>query len=247
VRHPDSELTGIGTGVSVGGIFTWNIIGTLSVRYTLDGVSSTQDYTVTSSTQQYAAGEKQQSNFIWFQKNSLSSGQHTLEMQVINAVNQVFELDYITYIPSFNTVTSQPLPFFPTPNPSSPSTPSASTPSASPINNSTTNPSTTVSTTSASTHNASTISTSLLLGQSSGQTSTSTSAVVAGAPIIASTSKSTPVGTIVGAVVGGICLLLVLLLLLCRKRRRSNRRTSDPFQPMASLGTFLLSSDVDSF
>jgi hypothetical protein len=51
---------GVGTGVSVVGIFSWNVLGSFTVNYTLDGVSSSQTYTVTPTTPQYkATGELQ--------------------------------------------------------------------------------------------------------------------------------------------------------------------------------------------
>ncbi|KAF8221379.1 hypothetical protein L208DRAFT_1415109 [Tricholoma matsutake] len=240
-----------GTGVSVGGIFTWNIIGAFSVKYTLDGVSSTQDYTVTSSAQQFVNGERQQPNFIFFSRNSLSPGQHTLQMQLVNSVNQVFELDYITYTPSFNALASTPPntnPSTTSPSTTSPSIPNTSTANPSTINASTTNTSTTntstagASTTSASTSRSTIISPGRLSSQT---TTTSTSTTAAGALVNASTSKSIPVGAIAGAVAGGVICLLLLLLLLCRKRR-SNHRTSGPFrETMASFGTFR-SSYIDT-
>jgi hypothetical protein len=100
----DIDFAKIGTGVTVAGIFSFNMLGSLSVNYTLDGFSSIQSYTV----QATSTRQKQTPNFILFKNNSLTSGNHTLLMQVTSCVDQVFELDYILYNASFSTLASKP-------------------------------------------------------------------------------------------------------------------------------------------
>lgn len=101
------------------------MLGTLSVNYTLDGVSSIQNYAVTTKTTQYIQGVKQTENFVLFQSPTLVAGNHTLQIQVTDCVNQIFELDYILYNPSFASLASKP-------SAPSPSTTSTSTTVAAP-------------------------------------------------------------------------------------------------------------------
>ena len=100
---------GTGTGITVAGIFSYDVLGTISVEYTLDGVSSFQNYTVTPTTTEFTSGIKQQENFILFANQWLAAGNHTLEMQITNCDNQVFELDYILYKPAFRSLATKPL------------------------------------------------------------------------------------------------------------------------------------------
>jgi hypothetical protein len=98
----------IGTGVTVAGIFSFDVLGTLSVNYTLDGFSFSQDYDVTTTSPGYADGVKQSENFVLFRNTTLAAGNHVLEIQITNCVNQVFRLDYILYNPSFSTLATKP-------------------------------------------------------------------------------------------------------------------------------------------
>jgi hypothetical protein len=92
----------------VAGLFSFDLLGSLTVNYTLDGFSSIKNYTVTPTTTEFTQGMKQTENFVLFTNNFLTSGDHTLLMQVTNCVNQFFEIDYITYNPSFATLASKP-------------------------------------------------------------------------------------------------------------------------------------------
>ena len=65
---------GTGTGITVAGIFSYDVLGTISVEYTLDGVSSFQNYTVTPTTTEFTSGIKQQENFILFANQWLAAG-----------------------------------------------------------------------------------------------------------------------------------------------------------------------------
>lgn len=97
----------VGTGITIVGIFSYDIIGSVSVNYTLDGITSSQDYTVTSSTPQFTKGYKQEQNFVLFAAQWLEAGNHTLELKITNCVNQIFALDYILYNPAFNSLATK--------------------------------------------------------------------------------------------------------------------------------------------
>ena len=92
----------IGTSATVYGVFKHEVPSSLSVNYTMDGVASTQVYPTTASTG-YSDG-----NYVMYSSDSLAAGNHTLEMQITQCVNQTFELDYIIYMPSFDTLATKP-------------------------------------------------------------------------------------------------------------------------------------------
>lgn len=56
----------------------------------------------------------QQPNFLLYQSHNLNPGNHTLKIEIIACQNQTFILDYLTYIPSFESLAS--MPKFPPPN-----------------------------------------------------------------------------------------------------------------------------------
>lgn len=97
-----------GNSVALYGIFTFNVFGTISVTYTIDGFPVTRTYSVDATTPEFTRGVLQLENYSLHSNDSLSSGDHTLQIQVINCVNKVFNLDYITYSPSFLTLASKP-------------------------------------------------------------------------------------------------------------------------------------------
>lgn len=61
-------------------------------------------------TPEYIGGVKQRDKFLLFRKDLLSTGDHTLEMRIMNCVNQTFELDFVSYLPSFDSLATKPLP-----------------------------------------------------------------------------------------------------------------------------------------
>lgn len=75
----------------------------------MDGFPVNKTYSVNASTPEFTSGVKQLENYLFYSNNSLSSGEHTLEIQITNCVSQSFELDYITYTPSFSTLASKPI------------------------------------------------------------------------------------------------------------------------------------------
>jgi hypothetical protein len=98
----------VGTSVVVYGIFSWAQIGSLTATYTLDGTSTTETYSVTTSSPQFMKKFEEESNYILFSSDPLAAGGHTLVINITQCVNQIFILDYITYTPSFSTLASMP-------------------------------------------------------------------------------------------------------------------------------------------
>jgi len=98
----------IGTSVFVYGIFSWAQIGNLAATYTLDGISTTKTYVVTTSSPHFMKHLKEETNFILFSSDHLAATDHTLVINITQCVNQTFILDYITYSPSFSTLASMP-------------------------------------------------------------------------------------------------------------------------------------------
>ena len=104
----DGVSSKIGTSVFVYGIFSWAQIGNLTATYALDGTLTTETYLATTSSPQFVKKFEQESNYILFSSDPLPAGDHTLVINITQCVNQIFILDYITYIPSFSTLASMP-------------------------------------------------------------------------------------------------------------------------------------------
>jgi len=98
----------VGTSVFVYGIFSWSQIGNIAATYTLDGVSTTETYFVTTSSPQFMKKFQEESNYILFSSDRLAARDHTLVINITQCVNQTFIFDYITYTPSFSTLASMP-------------------------------------------------------------------------------------------------------------------------------------------
>ena len=205
---------GLGTGVSVAGVFAYNILGTLSVKYTIDGVAATQNYSVTPTTPEYMNGVKQRNHFPLFGKNSLRAGDHTLVMEIMDCVNQTFELDYVLYTPSFSSLASK----------------QGTTGTSQPIFQLSS------LTVSSSQGNSSATSNGLLLPSSTLSSSSTQSA----STTAASTKKTSQTAAVIAGVVGGIGLLLLFLFIIFRKKifTRLSRTSS---QPAETSGTYILS------
>ncbi|KAJ3488305.1 hypothetical protein NLJ89_g11631 [Agrocybe chaxingu] len=108
-----------GSSVAVYGIFSWDQLGMLSATYILDGTSHSQTYSVTTSSPEYLNDIGEAPNFLFYSTDRLSSGQHTLDIEITHSNNQSFILDYITYAPSFDSISR-------VPSPSSSTSPSSS-------------------------------------------------------------------------------------------------------------------------
>jgi len=96
-----------GTSVSVYGIFSCLNPGTLSATYTVDGATIPQTYNATSLF--LTVDREETPNFLYYSLDNLSAGDHTLVVNITAANNQTFILDYITYTPSFATLSLMPL------------------------------------------------------------------------------------------------------------------------------------------
>ncbi|KAF8874034.1 hypothetical protein BD779DRAFT_1451272 [Infundibulicybe gibba] len=98
-----------GNSVAVYGIFPWVTLGSVSVTYTLDNSNSTKTYTVTPSSPEFVNSKEllQQPNFQFFSEGSLAPGNHTLSINITEINNLTFVMDYLTYSPSFNSLTTK--------------------------------------------------------------------------------------------------------------------------------------------
>jgi len=74
----------------------------------MDGFPANKTYSVTPTTPEFVGGVKQRDHFLLYSNNSLTSGDHTLKIQITDCESQTFELDYIIYTPSFSTLASKP-------------------------------------------------------------------------------------------------------------------------------------------
>jgi hypothetical protein len=93
-----------GTSVSVYGIFSWFDLGALVATYTIDGATVVpRTHNITSlDLAQSNGGEV--ANFLHYSSDNFSPGDHTLVVNITIANNLTFVLDYITYKPSFETL-----------------------------------------------------------------------------------------------------------------------------------------------
>ncbi|KAF8878217.1 hypothetical protein BD779DRAFT_1219268 [Infundibulicybe gibba] len=106
-----------GNSVAVYGIFPGATLGSISVTYTLDHSNSTKTYKTTPSSLKQ---EQQQPNFLFFSEGSLAPGNHTLSIKITEISNLTFVMDYLTYSPSFDSLTTKS-------NTTTPTTPTPST------------------------------------------------------------------------------------------------------------------------
>ncbi|KAF8182042.1 hypothetical protein BJ912DRAFT_601602 [Pholiota molesta] len=97
-----------GTSISIYGLFSWTNIGNISVAYTLDGIVEMQSYSVTESSHQYTTADGEATNFLFFEKDAIPPGDHTLIMNITDILNQTFSFDYLVYSPSFSSLATMP-------------------------------------------------------------------------------------------------------------------------------------------
>ncbi|KAJ7165474.1 hypothetical protein C8R43DRAFT_878501 [Mycena crocata] len=92
-----------GTSVGVYGLFKWNIPGSITASFSVDGKSTAQTF---SSSQ---APFEEQPNFEFFHATGLQPGNHTLVVNITDVVGaQSLMFDYILYHPSFDSLASKP-------------------------------------------------------------------------------------------------------------------------------------------
>jgi len=97
-----------GTSIAVYGIFSWYNSGSLTTTYTLNETTYSSPISVTTSSPGYLNKDGEVSNYPHFRLDNLPPGTHTLLVNITEANNQSFILDYITYKPSFDTLSSMP-------------------------------------------------------------------------------------------------------------------------------------------
>ena len=79
------------------------------MSFTLDGSTLVKSYEVTLTTPQYQSQLGQQPNFEFLSYDFLTPGNHTLVVNLTECVNEtVFSFNYITFEPSFSTLTTMP-------------------------------------------------------------------------------------------------------------------------------------------
>ena len=80
----------------------------MTTTYTLNETTYSSRVSVTTSSPGYLNKDGEVSNYLHFGLDSLPSGTHTLLVNITEANNQPFILDYITYKPSFDRLSSMP-------------------------------------------------------------------------------------------------------------------------------------------
>jgi len=98
----------VGMSIAVYGVFSWYNLGTLTATYSINGTTYPSSLTVTTSTPEYLSGNGEMSNYLYFGLESLPGGIHTLLVNITEAGSHSFILDYITYVPAFDTLSSMP-------------------------------------------------------------------------------------------------------------------------------------------
>ncbi|KAJ7572280.1 hypothetical protein C8J56DRAFT_990919 [Mycena floridula] len=123
-----------GSSLSLYGVFDWDQLGSYELTSTIDDelpVSKTFDARNGLNPDEF----QQQTNFLLFSTGELEAGNHTATFTLSKCDNQTFIVDYITYKPSFSSLSTMPnltgltFPFdVPTGGSSSPTNPSLPTP-----------------------------------------------------------------------------------------------------------------------
>lgn len=183
----------IGTSAALYGLFSFDVFGSISATYTMDGSPISKIYSVNASSPEYTSGVQQLENYLLYSNDSLPSGDHTLRIQITDCVSQMFALDYIIYTPSFVTLGSKP-----------------SLPISAPSSSGSPNPSSTVlQTSSLSSLRSSTPSSTLVASKPNTQSNTSSSPTAA------------IVGGVLGGVIFLVLLILACLLWRRKSKRRT--------------------------
>jgi len=98
----------LGTSIAIYGIFSWHSLGSLTSTYSIDGLSFSSSISVNTSSSYYLDAYREVANHLYFSQGSLVPGPHTLVVNITEAINHTFVLDYITYEPAFDTLSSMP-------------------------------------------------------------------------------------------------------------------------------------------
>jgi len=99
----------IGTSISLYGVFGWDLLGSLTVSYSIDdSIPVSQIYTVDEDTPEFKNNVGDIFNFRFFTRDGLPAQKHTLLVTVIPVGAQVFMFDYMTYTSSFPNLITAP-------------------------------------------------------------------------------------------------------------------------------------------
>ncbi|KAJ3733637.1 hypothetical protein DFJ43DRAFT_1068117 [Lentinula guzmanii] len=94
-----------GSSISVFGVFEWTGTGSVTLDFNLDNQTTPSVISVPSGS---SPSHPETPNHLFFSSN-VTAGNHTLLVNVTDAVgNQTFVFDYLTYIPSFESLASKP-------------------------------------------------------------------------------------------------------------------------------------------
>jgi len=99
-----------GKSVALYGLFSWSTVGLLTLSLTLDGAAlpNPPSFRVTTDTPQYLNETGDQQNFQFFNADFLQPTNHTLIVNVTSCTNQSFVFDYLTYTPTFASLSAMP-------------------------------------------------------------------------------------------------------------------------------------------
>jgi len=96
----------VGISINVYGVMPWGSDGSIGATFSVDGHSTAQTFTANGAA---SNGLTNATNYAFFQNTSLSSGNHTLTVNVTSVSgNMPFIIDYLTYIPNFANLDSKP-------------------------------------------------------------------------------------------------------------------------------------------
>lgn len=92
----------LGTGLKIYGVFQPSLNGSISLSYTIDnGSVFTNSHTASGS-------GTDQHNYLLIDTGPLTSGNHTLTVNLSAVIEQALIVDYILYTPSFSTLAGMP-------------------------------------------------------------------------------------------------------------------------------------------
>lgn len=95
-----------GTTINVYGIMSWGSTGSVQASFNVDGYTTSQTFTANTAANN---GLTNSTNYPFYSNTSLSSGNHTLTVNVTSVSgNLPFIIDYLTYQPNFDNIDSKP-------------------------------------------------------------------------------------------------------------------------------------------
>ena len=89
-----------GTSIEVYGTFPSDNVASPNATYSIDGIPHSSSVTI--------LANASSPNYLYFGLHSMPPGTHTLLVSITEANKQPFILDYITYTPAFDTLSSMP-------------------------------------------------------------------------------------------------------------------------------------------